>query len=241
LLELGDRAAGRLTGDAVRIRNIGPDCVTLRVRGEHQWIRPGAEQIEVNPGEIVAVPFCLDLPPGVFGQVMTAIQIEGRSVRYSVAVRATARKVDVRAVPDVVVLGDMIPGEERAFTVDVVNAGEIVAEISETHMRGDLEVWIHRATVQPGERVTLAGRVRVSIRQTRQEVRATVPLADEATVRFVANVIPSIVPTLVAAGAATGGLIAGFALSTMIEWWVGIPFAFIGLAMGAWLYWLDMT
>ena len=239
MIDLGDRPAGRLTGDALRVKNSGPDRVTLRVRGEHQWLRPGAERVTVNPGEVVSVPFRMDLPPGVLGPVVSTILLEGRSVRYAVAVRALARKVELVVVPEVVFLGNMIPGEERAFALDVVNAGEIAADIRELHAPGDLEVWVRRATVWPGERVTLAGRVRVNARQPDRQVRARVPLADEATVRFVARVVSPRMPKVLAVTAATGGLIAGGALSVAVGWWLGVPLALLGLATGVWLVWRE--
>ena len=241
MIDLGERPSGRLTGDALRVKNTGPDRVTLQVRGEHQWLRPGADCITVNPGEVVSVPFRMDLPPGVLGPVVSTLLLEGRSVRFAVAVRALARKVELIVVPGVMFLGDMIPGEERAFTVDVVNAGEIVADIRESHTPGDLEVWVRRATVKPGETVTLAGRVRVNARQPDKQVRALVPLADEATVRFVAQVVAPLLPKILAVTAATGGLIAGGALSVAVGWAVGVPVAILGIATGVcvWLLWRE--
>jgi hypothetical protein len=241
LIDLGDRAAGRAAGDAVRIRNIGPDGVTLRLRGEHQWIRPGAERISVEPGETVAVPFRIELPAGAYGPVMTSLVLEGRSVSHTAAVRAVARKVELRIMPGEVELGGMAPNEERAFTVEVVNAGELPAVIHESHARGDLEVWVRPATVKPGERVVVAGRVRANAKQPHRQLRATVRLADEVGLSFTATVVPSIVPKVAAVGAAAGGLLAGTALGVMIAWWVGIPLVLLGFATGAWLFWLDMA
>jgi hypothetical protein len=135
----------------------------------------------------------------------------------------------------------MVPGEERAFTLEVANAGEIAAGVRETHMPGELEVWLRRATVKPGERVTLAGRVRVNSRQPHHELSATVPLAGETSVRLAATVVRSVVPKLVAAGAAASGLVAGGLLAAMIGWWAGVPLALVGLATAVWLFWLDMA
>jgi hypothetical protein len=240
LIDLGDRPAGRLTGDALHVKNIGPHSVALRIRGAHQWVRPGAGRITVNPGELVSVPFRMDLPPGVLGPVTSTIVLEGRTVRHAVAVRAVARKVDLVVVPGVVLLGDLTPGEERAFTVDVVNAGEIAADVREMHVPGELEVWVRRATVPPGERVTLAGRVRVNVRQTNRQVRALVPLTDDAVVRCVAQVVPPLMPKVLAVTAAAGGLLAGGALALSVGWWIGAPLALLGLATGVWLFWRQM-
>ncbi len=239
LVDLGDRAAGRPTGDSVKVKNTGPDRLTLRVRGEHQWIRPGTDKLSIAPGETVSLPFRLDLPAGVFGPRVSTILLEGRAIRHAVAVRAVARKVDLVLVPGVVLLGDMNPGEERAFTIDVVNAGEIVAEVREAHASGDLEVWVRKATVRPGDRVTLAGRARVNTRQSGQQVRAMVPLAEEAAVRCVANVTRSLVPRIAAVAATVGGLVGGGAVSVALGWWLGVPLALSGIAVGAWLFWLD--
>jgi hypothetical protein len=240
LIDLGDRPAGRLTGDALRLKNIGPDRVTLRIRAEDQWLRPGTDRVTVNPGELVAVPFRVDLPTDVFGLVVGALVVEGRSVRHTVAVRAVARKVELIVVPSVLVLGDMAPGEERAFTVEVMNAGEIAVEVRETHVAGDLEVWIEKSTVSPGERVRLSGRARVNSRQINQQLRTQVPLDEAAALRCSARVVRSIVPRVAAVTAVTGGLIAGGAVSVALGWWLGVPLALAGLAVGAWLFWLDM-
>jgi hypothetical protein len=239
LSDLGERPAGRLTGDALRVTNKGPDRVSLRVRGGDPWVRPAVEQVALQPGEAACVPFRMDLPPGKLGPIMTSLVLQGRALRQAVAVRVVARKVELVAVPSVVRLGEMAPGEERALTVDLLNAGEMAAEVRELHAPGDLEVWVRRATVRPGERVTLACRVRINSRQPRQQVRASVRLADEATVRFEAKVVPSVVPKWVAAGAAASGLVAGGILSALIGWWAGIPLVLLGLATGAWLLWLD--
>lgn len=239
LVDLGDRAAGRPTGDSVKVRNTGPDRLTLRVRGEHQWIRPGTDRLSIGPGETVSLPFRLDLPAGVLGPRVGTILLEGRAVRHAVAVRAVARKVELILVPGVVVLGDMAPGEERAFTLDAVNAGEIAAEVRAAHIGGDLEVWVRKATVPPGTRVTLAGRARVNSRQSGQQVRATVPLAEETALRCVADVKRSVVPRVAAGAATLGGLVAGGAVSVGLGWWLGVPLALLGIAVGAWLFWLD--
>jgi hypothetical protein len=239
MLDLGDRPMGRLTGAVLRVKNIGPHRVTLRVRGEHQWLRPAVEVVSVNPNEVVSVPFRMDLPPDVRGPVMSTLHLEGRAVRHSVAVRAIARKVSLAVVPGVVNLGDMVPGEERAFTMEVVNTGELIARIPDSHTPGALEVWVRRATVKPGERVTVAGRVRVNSRQIDRAVRTLVPLADELVVECMAKVVAPVMPKVLAGLAASGGLIAGCALTVAVEWWLGLPLAILGVLLGSWIYWRE--
>jgi hypothetical protein len=237
LIDLGDRPAGRPTGATLRVKNTGPDRVVLDVRSEHQWVRPGCERVAVNPGETVPVPFRVDLVPGAYGPVVSTILLEGRAARYAVAVRAIARKVALVVVPGVVVLGNVRPGSERAFAVDVVNAGEIAVDVPELHVPGALEVWVRRATVRPLERVTLACRIRVNTRRTGQEVRTAVALTDDATVRCVAHVVSPVLSRVLAATAATGGLLGGGALSATVDWRLGVPLALLALASGAWLFW----
>jgi hypothetical protein len=185
----------------------------------------------------------MDLPPDVLGPVTGAIVVEGRSVRYAVAVRAVARRVEL-AVRDVVDLGDLTPGAERAFAVDAENTGEMTVEVPEAHRPGDLEVWVRPATVRPGERVALAGRVRVNATQPVRALRAEVPLVGGAAVRVVANVVPSRLPKALAAAAATGGLIAVGSCAGADGSWLGGPLVLAGVVLGLvaciWLFWRDM-
>jgi hypothetical protein len=240
MIDLGERPAGRLTGEVLRVKNIGPDRVALRIRGAHQWVRPGTDRITVNPGELVAVPFRVDLPPDVLGPVMSALVVEGRAIRHEVAVRVVARKVELIAVPGVVLLGEMKPGEERPFTVDVVNSGEIALSVRDAHVTGELEVWVQSAVIRPGERVRLSGRARVNTRHADRQLHAQLTLADEATVRCIAQVVPPTVPKVLAAVTAVGGLIAGAALSVAVAWWLGVPIGLAGIGAGAWLFWREM-
>ena len=166
MIDMGVRPAGRTANDALRVKNIGSDRVALDIRGEHTWLRPGTEYIVVNPGETVSVPFRMDLPPDALGPVVSALVLEGRASATRSRCERAARKVELVVLPGVVVLGSMTPGAERAFTVDLLNAGGIAADVHESHTPGPLEVWVRRATVRPGERVTLTGRVRVNKRET---------------------------------------------------------------------------
>jgi hypothetical protein len=235
VVDLGERPAGRSAGAALSVWNAGTDRVSLRIRGEHHWVRPGAERITLDPGETVLMPFRMDLPAGLQGPVVSAIHLEGRSVRYAVPVRALARKVELIVLPAVVHLGDMTPGAERAFVVDVVNAGEIAVDIRESHTPGDLEVWVRRATVRPGERITLAGRVRVNATRTAKPVQALVPLSDEASLRCVAHVVEPKTPYFLAV--MTGGFVCGV-LSAASSARLGALLALVGLATGVavWLF-----
>jgi hypothetical protein len=232
LLDLGDRAAGRLTGDAVRIWNTGPDRVTLSIRGEGQGLKPGAERVTVNPGETLAVPFRMELPPGVFGPVVGELVLAGRSVRYTVAVRAVARKVELRVEPGVVALGDLTPGAERPFVVAVENRGEMAVAIPESRAPGELEVWVPRARVEPGERVTLVGRVRVNAKQTGRVVRAVVPLVYETVLRVEARVKSPVLSRALVLTGASGGLIVCGACAEVGGWWLGMPLLLVGFICG---------
>lgn len=235
MIDLGERPAGRASGGAVRVRNIGPDRVTLRVRGEDQGLRPGTEWLSLLPGETVSVPFRMELPASARGPVTSAILIEGRLLRHAVAVRVIARKVELIVVPGTLILGDLTPGTERAFAVDVVNAGEVPAEIRATHIPGELEVWLRRAYVQPGERVTLAGRVRVNATQTYREISTVVSLTDEATLRCVVRVVPQRLPSLtVLAVAAAVMTLGAIAASNGLRELAGV---LIGILALAWLLW----
>jgi hypothetical protein len=239
LINLGDHAAGQSTVGAIRVKNTGPDQVFLHVTGEHPHIRLDGEVITVAPGQTLTVPFRVELPRGVFGPVIGSIVLEGRTVRHAVAVRVTARKVELIVAPGVVVLGDLVPGEERAFTVDVVNAGEITTALREVLVPGDLEVWIPKSTVRPGERVTLSGLVRVNVRRAPRALRVDVPLADGVTVRCVASVVAPVLPRLLAAAIAAVGLVVGSALSVAGGWGLGVPLALVAMLTGAWLFWRE--
>src|SRR5436305_213737 len=94
-------------------------------------------------------------------------------------VESTKPPSGLRVTAAVVALGDMEPGEERAFTAEVANTGDMTAHIRDSHTPGPLEVWVRRVTVKPGERVTVFGRVRVNTRQIDRQLRARVALCDE--------------------------------------------------------------
>ncbi|QJW99489.1 COG1470 family protein [Frigoriglobus tundricola] len=235
-IDLGDLPAGQSAGHALRVRNFGPDRVGLTVRGEHPWLEPGRDYLTVNPGETVALPFRVNLPSGVLGPVGSTLVLEGRAVRYAVAVRAWARKVELVLLPGVVSLGPVNPCEVRTFTVDVLNAGEIAADIRESHTSGPLEVWVRRATVLPGERVTLLGRVRVNERRTGASVRATVQLADGAALGVVARVVAPTLAGALAVATVAGALLAGAVLAVSVGWWAGVPALVLGICASAWIY-----
>jgi hypothetical protein len=198
-----------------------------------------SDRVTIASLETKPIPFYLDLPD-VLGPVTSAIHLEGRALRQSVAVRAIARKVELVADPAVIDLGDLTPGAEREFIAGVVNVGEIAAELREAYAPGELEVWIRKATVRPGEGVTLTGVVRVNTEQTGERVWTTVRLEYGLKLRCEANVVAPMMPKVLAAAAATGALIAGGALSVAVEWWLGVPVALAGLLIGAWLFWREM-
>jgi|GEM_PF-6123317 len=241
MIALGDQPAGRIAGGAVRVRNMGPDRMTLRIRGEQQWLRPGTEWLTLLPGETVSVPFRMDIPADARGPVTGAILLEGRSLRQTVAVRAVARKVELIVVPATLILGDLAPGEERAFAVDVVNGGEIPVEIRPAHVSGELEVWVRRAYVRSGQRVTLAGRVRVNTTQMHKQLSAVIHLVDEATLRCVVKVAPPLMPRMLTVIGAAGVVIAGGSIAAVNGWWLGTAAALLGfiggILAGVWLMW----
>ena len=237
LIHLGERPAGRLTGGVIHIKNIGPYPVKLCVRGEHQWLQPTVDRVSVPAGETVPVPFRMDLQPDVLGPAFSAIILEGRAIRHTIPVRAIACRVALEVSPGVVSLGDMEPGTQQTFTVEVTNTGEMVAHIRDSHTPGTLEVWVRRATVKPGETVTVTGRVRVNTRQINRQLRASATLTDELTVQLTACVVSPLIPRALAVTAATGGLIAGSVLSVAVAWWLGVPVTLLGFAIGALIFW----
>lgn len=231
LIDLGDRAAGRVVGEALRLRNTGPDPVTLRVRAEDEWVRPATEQVTVRPGELVSVPLNVELRPGAFGPASSVVRVEGRSLRLSVAVRVTAHKVDLVAIPQAVELGKMTHGEERPVTLRVVNRGHLAVELRESHIPGDLEVWLERQSVRPGETVTLAGRVRLNAKGAGKQVRATATLTDGTAALFTATVTRSRLPRVAAALAAGFGLVGGGMLGSSVGWFFGGAVAVAGFVV----------
>lgn len=229
MIDLGDRPAGRPADEALRVRNVGPDPVELRVRAEDPWVRPGAERIVVPPGQMTAVPFRLDLAQGVFGPVASIIRVEGRTARFAVAVRVVARRAELVAVPDRVDLGGMLPGQEREFTFRVENRGELAADVRESHTPGELEVWVRRHTVQPGTTAVVPGRVRMNAKGAGRRARATAPVTDETVVRFDATVARPLTPRILAAVAVAGGVAVGGVLGATVGWLFGAAVAVAGI------------
>lgn len=240
LLALGVREAGRPRWDWLRVRNTSPYPVALRVSTGDQGIKLETDRVTVASLQTAAVAFYLDPPADFVGPVTGAIRLEGRAARYDVAVRAVVRTVELVADPDVVDLGDLVPGAERAFIASVVNVGEIAADLPAAHARGALEVWVRPATVPPGERVTLSGRAKLHATQPGQRVATTVPLGHGVALRCEANAVAPVLPRVLAAAAATGGLLAGGAVSVAVGWWAGVPLGLAGLLLGAWLLWREM-
>jgi hypothetical protein len=232
LIDLGNQLVGHPTGGAVRLRNTGPDRVTLAVRAEDLWVQPGVDTIEVQPGELIAIPFSMDLRQGFCGPVMTAIWLKGRTVQHKVVIRARASKIELIAIPHMLILGEMSPGEERAVVLQVANKGDLIAEIRDLHISGDLEVWVRRQTVQPGATVPLVGRVKMNARTVGKQVRAAVRLADETVVRFSAQVVRLRVPLIISGLLAVGGVAGGIALGATGSWALGGIVAVFSLIYG---------
>lgn len=231
VIDLGDRPAGRSLTEALRVRNTGPDPVSLRLRSEDPWLSLTATEVIVRPGEMVVVSFRMDLLPGQSGPVMSTIWLEGHVFRASVMVRLVARKVDLVVIPHVLVLGDMLTGEDRTVTFQVANMGEIAADIRESHTVGELEVVLRRSTVKPGETATVAARVRMNARAVGKQVRRAVHLTDEVVVRFSAKVTCSVVPNIVAAVAVVGGIVVGGILAVTVGWFFGAAVAVAGVVV----------
>ncbi|MCE9565412.1 MAG: hypothetical protein K8U57_25595 [Planctomycetes bacterium] len=241
MINLGDRAAGQPTGDALRIQNTGTDPVVLRLRSEDSSLSLGTEQVSVRPGELLAVPFRVELPRDTQGSVGWVILVEGRTLRRSVAVRAVARKIELVVIPPVVVLGDMAIGEERTIAIQLVNMGDLPAEVRDSHTSGELEVWVRKLTVQPATGETLSLRVRLNARVIGKQVRAVVPLAHEASVRFTAVVARPMMPRIAAGLAVTTGLILGGLLGSSVGWLVGGAVAIAGFVVAAVLLTTDVV
>jgi hypothetical protein len=243
LLDLGIREAGWPAVGSVRVRNAGPYPVVLRVSGEQPCVQPGVARVVVLPRDAVTVPFHLVLPHEELGPVLGALLLEGRAVRQRVVVRAIAGRAELVVLSGAVELGNMTPGAERPFTVEVENKGLIEARIRDLRVSGELEVWVSKATVDPGERATLIGCARVNTRHTDQQVRTTVPLTDDATVQCTARVVRPILPRVLAVATVVGGLLVSGAGSAAVGWWPGVPLALAGLLVwlgaGAWLFWRE--
>jgi len=82
-------------------------------------------------------------------------------------------------------------------------------------------VWVRRQTVQPGATVPLVGRVKMNARTVGKQVRAAVQLADEAVVRFSAQVVRLRVPLIISGLLAVGGVAGGIALGATGSWTLG--------------------
>lgn len=233
LIDLGDRAAGRPTGSTLRVRNPGTDPVTLHVRAEHPWLRPGAARVTVRPGEMLAIPFRVDLQPGETGRVESAIRLEGRALRHAVGLQLTARKYELAVIPQTLALGDMTSGEERVIPLQVVNTGEMVAEVREIHVGGELEVWLRRQTVPPGVTGMLAVRVRVNGGAVGKHLQVVVALTDDLSAQITARVVRSWRPRVVAAVIAGAAFAVGGVLGATIGWAPGAAVVACGVVAAA--------
>jgi hypothetical protein len=241
VIDLGDRAAGRPASETLRVRNTGPNRIALTLRAEHSWLRPETDRVVLKPGELVSVPIRMHLPHGVFGPVTSTVRLEGRKLRHAVAVRAVARKVDLAVVPRAINLGEMRPGAEREVTFDMVNRGEMTADVRDSHTPGDLQVWVRRETVKSGETVTLTARVRMNSRAIGQQVKTVVTLADRVSLEFSATVVRSKIQAILGFVAIVVGLVAGIAIGAATDPGWGATAAIFGVLPGVYLLTRDMT
>ena len=189
MIDLGNRAAGRAAGESVRLRNTGLDTVTLAVRCENESLHLATERVSIDPGELVAVPFSWDLPVGELGPMVSKVFVDGRKARHTIAVRAVSRRVELVVDPYLNMLGSIRTGKGRNLSIQVMNRGELTVDIRESHTGGDLEVWLSRLVVKPGETGTMVACVRMNSSLVGQEVRAAVPLGEVASLQFAATVV----------------------------------------------------
>lgn len=189
-LDLDDLPAGETATVHIQLTNTGPDRVSLAVRSDEPWLRPAANKLGLAPGESASLPVRVVLQRGVFGRHVGVIRLEGRTVCHSISVSVTARRIELEVVPPLIALGRMRFGEERTFVFQVANRGELPAVIDDRHETGDLEVWINRKRIEPGQTATVVGRVRMKARLVGAKVRKTARLfGEETVVRLTAQVV----------------------------------------------------
>jgi hypothetical protein len=235
LIDLGDRTAGKAVSVVLRLWNTGTDQVALSVHAADAWVRPAVDRVVLKAGELVAIPYRLDLPSGVSGVRMGRIILTGRVLRQEVAVRVVVRRVELVVVPPMLVLGDMRPGEERPITFHVANRGDLAAVIGDLHAPGDLEVWIEPQRLEAESTNTLRGLVKLNARNVGREVRSTVRLRDETVIRLTARVVRSIRPRLIAA--ALSAVCLGVIVGLILGWNHGARFAALwSLLLGSIIY-----
>jgi hypothetical protein len=238
VIDLGDQLVGYPTDCAVHLMNTGPDDIKLAVRSEDSWLQPQAGKIAVKAGEIFAVPVRIHLRQGSSGLAKTSIWLEGRTLKRKVEIQVMARKIELIALPGVLELGVMFPGEERAFVIQIANRGDMAAEIHDIHVPGDLEIWVRRQTVQPGATVPLVGRVRMNSRTIGRQLGSAVRLRDETVVHFAAMIGHVRMPRILTALTGITGLTAGAAYWATGNWLIGVLAAMFGLTTTAavWVY-----
>lgn len=237
LIDLGVRESGVATGGAVRVRNTGPYPVTLALRAETAWLRPGAGRVTIPPRESTVIAFGVDTPEQHLGPLVGGLVLEGRVVRQRVAVRLIAARVELVAEPDVIDLDELTPGAQRRFSVSILNTGLLPAYVPDAHADGELAVWTWSASVRPGERVTLHGIARVNATQTGQRVRTELALGHDLRLRCEARVVAPLLPKVLAGLVAGGGVTTGAVLAVAVAWWLGVPLGLLTLLLGAWLFW----
>jgi hypothetical protein len=189
-LDLGDCLAGGQCEAVVRVTNAGPDRVALAATAEGDWLITGADAFEVGPGESVSLSVRAAPRTGTRGPLTGTIHLQGRYFRQAITVQAVARTIEVVAIPQVIVLSNMRPGEERPIVLKATNRGDLSAEIGDLYQAGELEVWLRRQTVQPGATVPVIGRVRMRAKPAAAQVQATVRLYGGTSVHIIAKVAP---------------------------------------------------
>ena len=239
LIDLGAREAGAVVSGAVRVRNTGPHSVTLSVRGEQPWLCPGVEMVTIAPRESTMLVFNAEPPVNVLGPLTGTLVFVGRAVRHTVAVRLVAKTAELVLEPAAIDLTELPPGTEREFSVSVLNVGEIPAQVGGGYSVGELDVWAQKATVRPGERVTLRCNARVNATQYGQRVRAEISLGHGLILTCEATVSRPLLPRVLAGAIAACGVFVGAALSVAVEWWLGVPLGLILMLTGACLFWRE--
>jgi hypothetical protein len=126
----------------------------------------------------------------------------------------------------------MLPGEERPLVFEVSNRGDMVAEISDLHIPGDLEIWIRRQSIQPGATATLIGRIRMNSYATGKQIGADVRLDAETVVPLTVQVDQQRRLGSLSTLTGVASLFAGALLWAVENWGIGVVVATLGLVTG---------
>ena len=231
-VDLGEQLVEHSAIEAVNLLNTSPDDIQLSIRAEDHWIQPQLDSIAIKSGQIVSIPFRIHLQQGASGPAATSIWIEGRTIRHRIAIHAVARRIELVANPATIDLKKMLPGEERPLVFEVSNRGDMVAEISDLHIPGDLEIWIRRQSIQPGATATLIGRIRMNSYATGKQIGAEVRLDAETVVSLTVQVDQQRRLVSLSTLAGVASLFAGALLWAVENWGIGVVVATLGLVTG---------